>query len=446
MNLIVSLGIFLPLCFSSVYTLQCRSYGRQVGECVDISRCPPFLAIILSEEKTKEDLQMLQKLTCLSASDPDKEPVVCCPLTEIVSKNYIPNPQAHFGNSATTRSPPTVSTARTFTRATKEPTSTETPRLTVYPSNPGQGHRVVPVPDKTKIEEAQVLYQKFQTLIPSLDSCSRNDGAGDRIVGGNDTLHGMYPWMARLGYKSLKTGRVEYYCGGVIINSRYILTAGHCTHGYDDSFALVHVRLGEHNTKQLQDCNENLQKCSTPEDIQVEKVITYPGYNTVNKHNDIALVRLARDINFNTLFIKPMCLPFYKEYGVSEPNLLELKAVVAGWGRTNWTRNEGSAVLQQVRLPIVPTQKCIADFRNRINITPKQLCAGGEAGKDSCGGDSGGPLMMDVEIGKNGIFPIKRSFQIGIVSFGPVKCGIGIPGVYTRVSEYLPWILKSLEP
>ena len=35
-------------------------------------------------------------------------------------------------------------------------------------------------------------------------------------------------------------------------------------------------------------------------------------------------------------------------------------------------------------------------------------------------------------------------YIIGIVSFGTKECGIGRPGVYTRVKSFLPWIKKQL--
>ena len=81
-------------------------------------------------------------------------------------------------------------------------------------------------------------------------------------------------------------------------------------------------------------------------------------------------------------------------------------------------------------------------------------------GKDSCGGDSGGPLIQRARIGK-------PWFQVGVVSFGTKTCGIGVPGrsqnfisnneqtlnfffmstgVYTKVAAFIPWIEKNLKP
>ena len=37
------------------------------------------------------------------------------------------------------------------------------------------------------------------------------------------------------------------------------------------------------------------------------------------------------------------------------------------------------------------------------------------------------------------------AFQIGLVSFGTKTCAVGIPGVYTKVEKFLPWIDKNLK-
>ena len=65
-----------------------------------------------------------------------------------------------------------------------------------------------------------------------------------------------------------------------------------------------------------------------------------------------------------------------------------------------------------------------------ITITSNMLCAGTEK-VDACTGDSGSPIMMRDDLG--------RWAAVGIVSFGPTLCG-SIPGVVTKVQNYLPWI------
>lgn len=53
----------------------------------------------------------------------------------------------------------------------------------------------------------------------------------------------------------------------------------------------------------------------------------------------------------------------------------------------------------------------------------------------SFSGDSGGPFQQIV----NGY-----NYVIGIVSFGPATCASNLPGIYTRVSDFVPWIEQQI--
>ena len=71
------------------------------------------------------------------------------------------------------------------------------------------------------------------------------------------------------------------------------------------------------------------------------------------------------------------------------------------------------------------------------------MCAGGEPGKDSCSGDSGGGLFSDLINGTDG--KERKWAVVGIVSQGTNRCGDGTPAVYTRVGQYLQWIEETMK-
>lgn len=96
--------------------------------------------------------------------------------------------------------------------------------------------------------------------------------------------------------------------------------------------------------------------------------------------------------------------------------------------------------MQTVQLPILRSQPCSKVFRGVLINYKKQYCVGGDLGKDSCNGDSGGPLMKVVSIEKE-----PKYVLLGIVSLGAKYCGLTTaPAIYTKIAYYMEWILDHL--
>nr|CAD7588732.1 unnamed protein product [Timema genevievae] len=105
----------------------------------------------------------------------------------------------------------------------------------------------------------------------------------------------------------------------------------------------------------------------------------------------------------------------------------------------------GSSKLMFTFLQNVPLEDCDSSQAPEVRpLDQTQLCAGGNLGKDACRGDSGGPLMDKRESPTTSQV---QTYQLGIVSFGSIPCGSNkAPSVFTRVSEYLDWILDNIHP
>lgn len=177
--------------------------------------------------------------------------------------------------------------------------------------------------------------------------------------------------------------------------------------------------------------------------LTAERVFIHPGWELLddpstrkNFNNDIALVRLKNPVKMGPT-VSPICLP-----GASskyDPSVGDL-GLISGWGKTE--RIDNVRVLRGAKIPIAPLSKCkevkgknpkIAT--NTYVFTDNMICAGGEKGVDSCEGDSGGALAIQV--------PGESKFYVaGLVSWGP-ECGTY--GIYTRVKNYIDWIMKTMQ-
>jgi secreted trypsin-like serine protease len=112
---------------------------------------------------------------------------------------------------------------------------------------------------------------------------------------------------------------------------------------------------------------------------------------------------------------------------------------VIGWGSRDRAGGGYPATLQQVVVPIVSHADC--NDRNSYNgdITAQMICAGyARAKKDSCDGDSGGPLIVRDEQGR-------WRMLAGIVSWGAYPCAApNRPGVYSRVAVLSGWARRVI--
>lgn len=97
----------------------------------------------------------------------------------------------------------------------------------------------------------------------------------------------------------------------------------------------------------------------------------------------------------------------------------------------------------QVFVRSVSTGECNNAYRPlNISIGQRQLCAGGKEGSNSCKGDSGGSLTTISDRKSRQIF---YQYLVGIESFKPKECGTnGWPTVYTKVDQYVDWILSKM--
>ncbi|CAG7722892.1 unnamed protein product [Allacma fusca] len=383
-SFLISVAISIGHCLAT--GRQCTTLNNGTGSCVPLKNCPVLVQMLSSPNVTLDTIRQLQKLTCGFDRD---EPRACCPTNQVQG---------------------------------------------VKPDLTNKFNTLIPLEN-----------HKNWKLLPKFDECGKiNTTVGNRIIGGTVPPHGSQPWLARIGYSD-ERGDIGFYCGGSLISRRYVLTAAHCVVG-EDSNQLAAVRLGEYDTESNPDCSPETGKCSYIKDADIEKVIAHPNYSPNIKQNDIALIRLSEDVPIHSAFIKPVCLPGQKDLkpefdriGTDEDAKTDY-GIVAGWGSLKWNVIKQTALVRYVYLPVVTNAQCQNIYDGRTNISSSQMCAGGEAGKDSCDGDSGGPLIKFLD-------NLNLYFQIGIVSYGPTRCGSGgLPGIYTRITEYMDWILNTMEP
>ncbi|GAB6025086.1 mannan-binding lectin serine peptidase 1 (C4 C2 activating component of Ra-reactive factor) [Chamberlinius hualienensis] len=279
-----------------------------------------------------------------------------------------------------------------------------------------------------------LLTLDYRTSVPDFDTktmCGKpklqvNKTRSGKVVAGRIAPKGSFPWQAMLWETW-----VGQFCGGSLISPRWIITAAHCFTEFQQQFNRqlqpdqLSIKLGKHDRSKVDPDEQNLS---------TDQIILHPKFNKITYDNDIALVRLVRSVSY-TNTVLPICLVNSK---LTKDELYEKDPVVGsvtGWG-TITEHGMPSAFLREIRLPLVNFSTC-ANSTN-YPVTKNMFCAGyhERVMGDACHGDSGGPYTVNYQ---------GQWYLIGIVSWGEGCDREGKYGFYTKVDNYINWIISTIE-
>lgn len=197
------------------------------------------------------------------------------------------------------------------------------------------------------------------------------------------------------------------------------------------------VRVGEYDASGFK----------APETIQHQEyaavsIVKHPRFNPSRLDNDLAIITVDKVIDLTNPTVNTACLPSCDDqFDFKFNNGTGTRCWVAGWGKDD-ASGKFQVVQRKVDIPIVDSVTCQAKLKAALNskkpgvgdkftISPSEICAGAEVGKDACTGDGGSPLVCQAQSG--------RWTVVGLVTWG-VGCASDIPGVYARMSFFKDWI------
>ena len=253
------------------------------------------------------------------------------------------------------------------------------------------------------------------------------------MINGKHSAYGAWPWLASIYIRGPGSNDpFQLRCGGTLVSKRWVITAAHCVYRYHYNKKLIQVKLGDHY-RNIKDLHEETFELDDNEDIVFGGNGHAKVYHPQRANNDIALMKLNRDVNFNS-FVRPICLlkSRYHDVNLTTPGS---RATVVGWGLYTEQSSSPSLVPREITVSILENTRCNKQTIGQ-SLTENMICAKGTK-TDACIGDSGGPLMCQAED--------NRFSLCGIVSFGKdSKCNPDGYGGYTRTFKFMDTIRSKI--
>lgn len=230
-----------------------------------------------------------------------------------------------------------------------------------------------------------------------------------RIVGGYNAEKGRYPNVVSLVSSATK----KHKCGGILVAKDVVLTAAHC------SGNLMLAEVGRYNRWDSKDDYDELR---------ILEEYPHPLFDEDNLTYDFMLLKLDGSSKKNPVKLNK------KELDPHDDPVL----TAVGFGLTDPDRSSSaSIILQEVQLDYIPNEICETSSNGEDSydgyLNNNMLCATAEE-KDTCNGDSGGPLLLRHEENSE---DTDFDLLVGITSWGFACADPDFPGVYARVSNQI---------
>jgi len=231
----------------------------------------------------------------------------------------------------------------------------------------------------------------------------------DSIVGGSLVRYGDFPDCCAVGDEN------EFYCSGTLIAPNVVVTAGHC-----DFSTRVFL-----NGNDVDDPDEEAESINVKTIVDESGLEMLADYRHPEQRVDLRVLVLERDSA-----VPPRRIARESDLeGVEE-------VMLVGFGMTDYDGTMGYGVKRQVVVPVETLDCTEPEIRAGRGCREGYEIVAGHRGllRDSCRGDSGGPLYIEAVDGSYLLLGATARGAWGKDN----QCGDG--GIYVRVDKFLDWI------